>query len=370
MARFSRTNFSLQGIFCKYLFGKPKNSMKLSNGVMNNTNDRQSILRYFWLMAAFLFVLVPVVASAEKPPKIPHHNRDIIRQLDVIESTLADLSNQILDSENRSIGQLDNIESTLADLSNQILDSENRSNARLDMLQGDLFFLVAAAESQEQDITIATTLCFGISISNELAVGGNVEAGAGWPNVAHVELKAMIDAKLFGLESGIAEEICIEVPLHTITSAPLPEFINTTDFDDLISDIVLPSQAVIPLVGTLYTAVMPSKLEVMAATENVIVAATGINIRTGALGSPNPQMLLRPDLLFAPIIAPYQGFINGIPIAVATITADPCGVLENSVLQIDTSGFGLICDIGPDFVHFVINIVDPFHLLHPIRGGI
>ena len=262
------------------------------------------------------------------------------------------------------IKQLEIVKNTLADLSNQILDSEDRLNARLDMLQGDLLFLVAAAESQEQDITISTTLCFGIAISNELAVGGNVEAGAGWPNVAHVELKAMIDAKLFGLESGIAEEICIDVPLHTIASAPLPEFINTTDFDDLISAIVLPSQAVIPLVGTLYTAVMPSKLEVMAATENVIVAATGINIRTGAVGIPNPQMLLRPDVLFAPITAPYQGFINGIPNALATIAANPCGALENSALQIDTSSFGLICAIGPDFVHFVIDIVDPLHLLH------
>ena len=262
------------------------------------------------------------------------------------------------------IAQLEIVKNTLADLSNQILDSENRLDARLDMLQGDLFFLVAAAESQEQDITIATTLCFGIAISNELAVGGNVEGGAGWPNVAHVELKAMIDAKLFGLESGIAEEICIEVPLHTIASAPLPDFINTTDFDDLISAIVLPSQAVIPLVGTLYTAVMPSKLEVMAATENVIVAATGINIRTGALGIPDPQRLLRPDLLFKPIIAPYEAFINGIPTAVASIAADPCGVLEASVLQIDTSSLAVVCDIGPDFVHFVINIVDPLHLIH------
>ena len=324
---------------------------------MKQTKSLQSLLRNFWLLGALLSLLFPAVASAQSSKSVG--NPEIIAQLVIVKATLADLKTQLQTVENRLISEIESAENRL----NAKLDAQGDDlNAKLDAQGIDLGFLVADAESQEKDITISKTLCFSVAAAKALEIGGHAEAGVGWPNVLDAKLVIQLDGKT-GFELGLSDQICIDVPLHKIASAPLAEFNNTQDFDDLIAAIVAPSQAVIPLVATVYTAIMPSQEQAMQAMGNVIEAATGFDINSGAQGTPNPQLLLRPDLLFEPVIGPYLDFINGIPTAVATIVTDPCQALEDSPLQIDTSGLGILCNIGPDFVvHIGFNAIDPLHL--------
>lgn len=312
---------------------------------MIKTKSLQSLLRHVWLMGAVLALLFPAVASAFIPSKDSRGNPEIIRQLEIVKDTLA-----VLD------GKLDALK------------------LELDSQGGDLDFLVEDAESQEKDIKISSTLCFAHAFYNKLDVGFGGEFGAEWPMLVSVNAKGKVDLKLAGTQLNLGSKICIKVPLHKLASAPLADFNNTEDFDDLIAGILAPSQAIIPLVATLYTAVMPSQEQAMEATANVVEAATGFDIFTGVVGSPNPANLLRPDILFEPIIDDpdreqlYQAFVDFIPTAGALLT-DPCQALAASPLQIDIN-FVPICTIGAGVGHIAFNLVDPLHLLHPVVGGI
>ncbi len=318
-------------------------------------------------MGAFLALLFPAIASAQSSKSVG--NPAIIAQLEIVKATLADLKTQLQAVENSLIFEIGLVEGRL----NDKLDAQaDDLNAKLDAQGIDLTFLVADAESQEKDITISSTLCFGHAFSNELLVGFEGEFGAGWPLLLKVGAKGKVEGKLAGTELNLGSEICIEVPLYKLASNPLPEFLDDTeDFDKLIAGITGPAQAIIPAVATLYTKVMPSQERAMQATANVVEAATGFTIipkgRTFF-----PSDLLRPDKLFEPIIndpdrqALFQPFLDFIPTAVELVT-DPCLALENSPLQIDTSGLGLICQI--DLAHLMVNLTDPLHFFHPLNFG-
>ena len=301
-------------------------------------------------MGAVLSVLFPAVASADELDCDDDDNDDdgiceILAQLEIVKATLAEHG-----------GKLD----ALA--------------IELDAQGGDLDFLVADAKSQEKDITISSTLCFSHAFYNSLDVGFGGEFGAEWPMLVSLNAKGNVDLKLAGTQLNLESNICIDVPLHKVASTPLAEFNNTGDFDDLIAGIVAPSQAIIPLVATLYTTVMPSQEQAMQATANVVEAATGLDIFTGVVGTPNPADLLRPDIMFAPIINDpdrlqlYQAFVDFIPTAGALLT-DPCQALAASPLQIDIN-LVPICTIGAGVSHIAFNLVDPLHLLHPVVDGI
>lgn len=335
---------------------------------MKLTKSLQS-LRHFWLMGAFLFLLFPAVASAASTVGNPA----IIAQLEIVKATLADLKTQLQTVENRLISEIGLVEERL----NDKLDAQQDDlNAKLDAQGIDLTFLVKDAESQEKDITISSTLCFGHAFSNELQVGFGAEFGAEWPMLLSVNAKGMVEVKLAGTELNMGSEICIEVPLYKLASNPLPEFLDDTeDFDKLIAGITGPAQAIIPAVATLYTKVMPSQEQVMRATANVVVAATGFDIIDGVPSTEFvPADLLLPEKLFAPIINDpdrqqlYHAFADFIPTAAALVT-DPCQALEDSPLQIDTNSLGLLCVIGSDFSHLMVNLTDPLHFFHPLNFG-
>ena len=314
---------------------------------MKQTKSLQSLLRHFWLVGAILSLLFPAVASAQSSKSVG--NPAIIAQLDVIQATLA------------------------------VLDGKLDALARELNTQGaDLTLLVADAESQEQDITISSTLCFGHAFSNELLVGFGGEFGAEWPMLLSVNAKGKVELKLAGTEVNLGSEICIEVPLYKIASDPLPEFLDdiddTEDFDDLINDITGPSRAIIPAVATLYTKVMPSQERAMQATANVVEAATGFKIIPDGSGRTFfPADILRPDLLFEPIINDpdreqlYQTFVNFIPTAGALLT-DPCTALAASPIPININNVP-ICVIAGGAGHIAFNLVDPLHLFHPFVSG-
>jgi hypothetical protein len=340
----SRKISALQGIIYKYFSDRPERSMKPGGRVAKNTNGWRILLRYFWLCGACITVMFPAISSAV--PATSVGNPEIVRQLKIVNRTLAALSTQID-------------------------ESENRLQERLDILEGDLIFLVEDAQSVEKDIKISSSVCFAHGFYNKLDVGFGAEFGAEWPLLVSANAKGKVDLRLAGTKLDLGSKICINVPLYKLASDPLADFSNTADFDQLIADLVAPSQAIVPLVATLYTVIMPSKEEVMLTTANIVEAALGYDILTGAVGTPNPAMLLRPDVLFEPIISggPYQAFVDYIPTALANMATDPCQALADSPLQINVNNIP-VCAIGGTAAHIAFNLIDPLHLLHPYQGGI
>lgn len=332
---------------------------------MRNMNRLQNNFRRFWLIGVFLSISFPAVASHNSPAVNPAidaastsvGNPAIIRQLNTIESTLA-----VLD------GKLDALKVQLQSVDDRLNAKLDTALAKLDLQGADLAFLVEDAESVEKDIKISNTLCFSASVFHKIDLGIKTELGAGWSLAANVKAAAALNGTVLGYNLNLAEKICINVPLYKVASDPLADFDNTEDFDQLIADIVAPSQAVIPLVATLYTAVMPSKDQAIEVTANVIEASTGLDIYTGVIGAPHLESFLRPDIMFAPILTdPYQEFVNFIPGAFASLAADPCAALANSPLQINVNSVP-ICVIGAGAGHIAFNLVDPLHLLHPNSG--
>jgi hypothetical protein len=300
--------------------------------------------RSIWLLGAFLCLSFPGLAAADTN----FGNPAIISELETVKTTLGELG-----------AKLDALAIEL-----------DAQGDKLDVHGAKLDLLLLDAESQEKDIAISTNLCFGLSAFSNITLGAHVEGGGGWPNAAWVKLAAQIDARLVGLMGTLGDNICISVPLYKIASDPLAEFNNTEDFDQLIADLVAPSQAVIPLVATLFTAVMPSKDEAMEAMGNVTLAATGFDINNpdAPLLPPNPLALLDPVTLFEPVIEPYEAFLVSIPSIIPAVAADPCGFLANSSLAIDINSVpfcgiaGVIADSL--LLHAAFDVVDPLQLLH------
>ena len=331
---------------------------------MKKTKSLQSLLRHFWVMGVFLSLLFPAVGLA----KSNAGNPEIIAQIGIVKQTLAELGNKLDALDEKLDAQGVDLNLKLDALDTKLDAQEDDLNVKLAALGGDLDFLVEDAESQEKDITISNTLCFSAAAYKAFEIGVHAEAGVGWPNVLDAKLVAEIDAKAIGIDINLSEQICIEVPLYKVASAPLAEFNNTQDFDALIADIVAPSQAIIPIVATLYTAVMPSKAEAMQATANVIEAATGFDILTGITGPPHLENFLHPEIMFAPVISEsFQKFVAFVPNAVATMATDPCQALMDSPLGVTLNNTPF-CAISNDVAHIALNLADPFHLFHPHTG--
>lgn len=314
------------------------------------------------IFSAFLFVLFPVAVSAANASNSSVGNPEIINQIEIVKGTLADLNSKL----------------------DMIVMQLNDQGDEIDML-------IDKANTVERDIKIESTLCFSANHANSFRAKVEGEIGVGWDLGIIAEIKLKPSFSLVETKLGLGSKICIKVPLHKVASHPLHEFENTAAFDQLIALIVSPSQALIPAMGTLYSAIVPPIIPIpassgltatahspglsgsflgsaMQATANIVQAATGTDIINGTTGPANPGMLLRPDQLLAPIVSgPYQGFVNEIPNIFADMAANPCGFLTGAGLPLLGVNTVPVCqDVGV-IINFVLDIIDPFYILDPFR---
>jgi len=260
---------------------------------------------------------------AKRPPN--PHEQSVPVQLRLIRASLVDLSNQMSAMEASLNGKISDVQSSV-----------NVGNGKLDVLQTSADSIYDVVTSV--DITMTTEVCFDAAVYNEYSIGGHGEFGVGWPNVLDAKLAVEADGG-YGAGVGIGNQICIQVPLYSVESN-VPLFTNTGEFDDLIAAIAMPAQNVVPLIGEVYTALMPTPAEALQAVENVITAATT-----------KPEDLLRPDIVLDPIVPQIlKDFVTKAPDIIEGAVLDPCGTFANSPLgaQLAPSTYDWICLLDPD----------------------
>ena len=104
----------------------------------------------------------------------------------------------------------------------------------------------------------------------------------------------------------------------------------------------------------------------MHASANVVKAATGTDIINGGPPvAPDLLMLLRPNELLEPILSgPFQTFSEDIPITMAGLVVDPCGLLTGSNSQLLGGASIPVCDDIDVVTDFVLDLIDPLGILH------
>jgi hypothetical protein len=243
------------------------------------------------------------------------------------------------------------IREALDDLSQQLTDTESRLNDKLGQLQNDVTLGndkldTIYKEITRVDITMTTVLCFDVGVNHDERVGGHGEFGVGWPNV--LDAKAIVQADGgYGINVGIGNQICIEVPLYSVESFKT-QFDNDLEFDTMVKSLAYPSQEIIPIIGTIYGELMPTPEEAIEATGNVINAATGFDIGDGVVrpAGPDPALLARPDILLEPVIPDIlTKFIDNAPDLVEDAITDPCPAFANTPLGevVDPALYDWIC---------------------------
>lgn len=310
----------------------------------------------------FISLFLSSTAFAAKPPNPTEQSVPV--QLRIIRTHLDQLTTQMTTLE-------DNMNDRLSALQVSADNLQGSTNA-IQLTANDIYDVVT-----EVNIEMTTELCFSAGAKVEGTVGIHDEAGIGWPNV--LSAKATLQGEGgFGGELGVANQICIQVPLYSVASIQ-PLFTNGDEFDDLIAALALPSQAVVPIIADVYTALMPTPDEAFQAIGNVTRASTGYDVYTGIAGKPNPIELLRPDVLLDPIIPDAaREFVNYAPIAVADALLDPCGTLENTPIGFalkDRQDIAFLCNAHADALQAIIpvingavdiinDVVDPLHVYH------
>lgn len=320
-----------------------------------------SVTFFTFMFSAIVFAIPPTNPSEQSIPV----------QLRLIRVALDNLSVQIIDTEGRLTDKL----TTLQASSDALQGSTDTLQTSVDDLQvttGDIYNEVTAV-----NIEMTTQVCFDAAAKFEATVGIHDEVGIGWPNV--LSAKAILQGEGgFGGELGVSNQICIHVPLYSVESYD-QLLTNGGEFDDLIAAIALPSQAVVPVIAEVYTALMPTPDESLEAMNNVLVAATGYDIYTGVTGTPNPVELLRPDLLLDPIIPQVaKDFVTYAPTAIAAALLDPCGTLEATPLGAalkDRQDVEFLCNAHAGALsglvttvnvvnNLILDILDPFNAPH------
>lgn len=308
----------------------------MSSKIINEQGAKlRDFLLYVLIIGTFYPLLFSSVASAATPAN--PHEQSVPVQLTLIRSSLDALSVQMSDMETILNDKLDTLQ-----------DDVSLGNNKLDTLQQSADDIYDAVTSV--DITMTTTICFGVGVGEEYQVGVHGEFGVGWPNVLDVEASIQGDAGL-GVGIGIEGQICIEVPLYSVASS-VPLFTNNQEFDDLIAAIAMPSQNVVPLIGNIYGELMPTPDQTIEAIGNVIHAATGYDIGDGKNRDqgpvPDPERLARPDILLEPVIPDIlAAFIYIAPGLIEDAINDPCAAFANTPLghDIDPALYDWICDL-------------------------
>ena len=270
--------------------------------------------------------------------------------------------------------QLQAIQNTLADMQAEMAAVEVRLNNRLttlqssaNNLQGSADLLQATSEAIYSEVTavnidMTTTLCFNSAAKFEGAIGIEDEVGIGWPNVLSAKATLKGNGGIGG-ELGVANEICIEVPLYSVPSMH-PLFQNADEFDNLIAALALPSQTVVPIIANIYDELMPTPNQAFEAINNVTMASAGYNILTGDvnINNANPIELLRPDLLLEPVI-PHAAveFIGQVPLAVTEALIDPCGTLAATPIGASLQGrqdIEFLCNAHGSALYGIVSIIN------------
>ncbi|MCU7834749.1 MAG: hypothetical protein KZQ83_05770 [gamma proteobacterium symbiont of Taylorina sp.] len=234
--------------------------------------------------------------------------------------------------------QLRLIRAHLDEMTDQMTTMDKTLKAKMDEIEvrrDEKFIEVqATADNIHHEVTavnieMTTQLCFDASAKMERNVGVAAEVGVGWDAVLTVHGTVQGDGG-FGSELSVSNQICIEVPLYSVESYD-QLFTSGEDLDGLIAALAYPSQAVVPVIAEVYTALMPTPDQAFEALGNVTEASTGYDIYSGTSPSPRkfyPADLLKPDLLLDPIKPQFvKDFEEYAPTAVDIALNDPCSAL-------------------------------------------
>lgn len=309
-------------------------------------------------MGVMISLIISPIALAD-PPANPKE-QSVPVQLTLIQDYLvlmeANLSQQMTDMEVR-------LDSTMADIQGSVDDS----NAALGILNAKANEIITTLNTPVIDIT--TQLCLDESVMAAMAGGAQGEFGVGWPNV--LDAKVAINGEAgFGVEVGVGNQICIQIPLYSVDSNET--FLNyldfdTQEFDDMVASYAAGAQLTVPIFAEIYGELMPTPEEAVEALDNYLIAGAGFSVMGRPLDTWGPEALATPHLLLEPVIPDiFEKFVLEIPAIVDAAVADPCKGLEDSPLGvvIDTTDpvYSWFCDttsealtVGVESIAFVIN---------------
>ena len=225
-----------------------------------------------------------------------------------------------------------------AKLSQQMADIQNSvdvGNGKLDVLQNSAYEIITILNTPV--INITTQLCLDESVMAAMQGGAQGEFGVGWPNV--LDAKATINGEAgFGVEVGVGNQICIEIPLYSVDSDDtVLNFLDfdTTEFDNMISGVAAGAQLTVPFFADIYGQLMPTPEEAVLALDNYLIAGVDFSVLGRSTGLYGPEDLVAPQVLLEPVIPEiFDKFVKQIPDLLDAAVADPCAGLEKSPLGV------------------------------------
>jgi len=284
----------------------------------------RSILYRSVLMGVLFSLLISPIALADPPPdpkeqSVPVQLRLIRENLVLMEERL---SLQMTEMEGR-------LDSTMADIQSSV----DVGNGKMDVLQASANEIITTLNTPV--IGITTQLCLDEKVMAAIAGGAHGEFGVGWPNV--LDAKAIINGDAgFGVEVGLGNQICIEIPLYSVDSdETFLDYLdfNTTEFDFMISSVAAGAQLTVPIFAEIYGALMPTPEEAVEAFDNYLIAGADYSVLGRSTSLFGPEDLVTPHVLLEPVIPDmFELFIMQIPGLVDYAVAHPCEGLEKSPL--------------------------------------
>jgi hypothetical protein len=309
------------------------------------------------------------------PPAVPQ-NQSVPVQLELIRNKLEALENMMterLDTLDQKLEGTDTKLTAVDEALEEIFVSVNSVDLKV---EGTDTKLIAVDEALEEifvsvnSVDLTTTLCFKTGLDRKEALGGEAQLGVGWKEVIDVDATLGISGA-FELGLGASNDVCIEIPLYSVFNdqqialSPAVE----TQLEGLITGLMMASEDVVPIIGTVYAATMPPLDEVsIFVRENILAVVPPVY---GVLDNPyydpfyNPAALL--DLnTYVPLIPPLtQELLAQVPALIETAILDPCQALrdapvvgpvfQDAALVAQTQW---LCNIAPDFLTGTLIVID------------
>lgn len=221
------------------------------------------------------------------------------------------------------------LDSTMADIQSSV----DVGNGKMVDLQASANEIITTLNTPV--IGITTQLCLDEKVMAAISGGAHGEFGVGWPNV--LDAKAVINGDAgFGVEVGLGNQICIEIPLYSVDSDEtfLDYFdFDTTEFDFMVSSYAAGAQLTVPIFAEIYGQLMPTPEEAVEALDNYLIAGTNFSVLNRPTNLFGPEALVTPHVLLEPVIPDiFEEFIVQIPGVVDYAVAHPCEGLESSPL--------------------------------------